>query len=136
MTELTADQKRLVRQYETYNLEDLYNLVGNQADEFLVGANRQRLVLGTPNVFKRGEQIVGEVRKGICERQNELRELGKAIKSNVLDPIAWVSTIVDYIFNLKILAGLPPIAVAMALGHICNWTLTKLCDLPPQNPAV
>jgi hypothetical protein len=127
MTELTSDQKNLVEQYQHYSLEELYNLVGNQADEYLTGAEKDRYVLGTPNVFTRGKQIVEDTRKKICERRKELERLGERIKREVLDPIAWVATIADFIFETKILAGLPPIAVAVALGRLCEWSLVKLC---------
>jgi hypothetical protein len=64
-----------------------------------------------------------------------LEKTGAEIKKNVLDPIAWVSTIIDYMMDLKILAGLPPIAVAMALGNVCSWSLEKLCGSPSKSAA-
>ena len=133
MIELTSDQQKLVKHYESFDLEDLYNLIGNQADEYLSGPDKQRYVLGTPNVFKRGNRIVEDARQKICEHRQGLEKAGAMIKGNVLDPIAWVSTIIDYIMDLKILAGMPPIAVAMAMGHVCSWSLAKLCSSPAKS---
>ena len=58
MSQMTPDQVALVRQYEGYDLEELYNLIGNLAAEYGDEATKTTYVLGLPNILERGKKIV------------------------------------------------------------------------------
>jgi hypothetical protein len=125
--------REFVEPYQKYGLEDLYTIVGNHAEKFLTGADRQRYVLEVPDACERGRQIVGAYRRKICETQTrfDLEVAAELSGGSVLEPIAWLHTITRFKFEFRILDGLKidaGDAVAMALGHLCDWDLYKLCD--------
>ncbi len=126
MRHLTDHEKKLVETYEAYELDDLYNLIGNALAETASGELRQRYVLGTPNVLQRGARVVTDARAAICAERERLEKL---IEDNrdTLDPIDWAATLVDVILSLTVTAGIPPWTVACALGKLCNRTLSRLC---------
>jgi hypothetical protein len=126
MRELTDQQKTLVERYTDYDLEDLYNEIGNTIAKSSNNELIQRYVLGTPNVHDRGARVVADVRAAICA---EHKRIEKIILDNqaVLDPIDWAATIGDVILALTLTAGIPPWSVACALGKLCNYSLSKMC---------
>jgi hypothetical protein len=126
MRALTDDQKHLIESYEQYDLDNLYNLIGNTVAGTASIELRQRYILGTPNVRERGARVVADVRAAVCEKHERLTELLKE-KQDVLDPIGWAATIADVILSHTVTAGIPPWSVAVALGKLCNHTLSKLC---------
>jgi hypothetical protein len=126
MRELTNRQKELVERYLAYDVEDLYNDIGNTIGTSSSNDLVQRYVLGTPNVHDRGARVVADVRTAICARRERLERI---IRDNqdVLSPIDWAATIGDVILALTITAGIPPWSVACALGKLCNYTVSKMC---------
>src|SRR5262249_46207799 len=133
MLTLTDAQKQLVADYEAFDLEDLYNQIGNRIAESKSDVLLQRYVLGTPNVHDRGARVVADVRAAICAQRERLERL-ILDKRDVLEPLDWAATIGDVILSLTVTAGIPPWAVASALGKICNRTLSKLC--PKETPSL
>lgn len=127
MTKLAPEQIELVEGYEQYSLEELYNLLGNQIDQYGEEAVQREYVLGLPNTFERGRQFVEDVRSAICKSQDKIQHW---IETNPdrLDLISWAGEIVDIILSVTITRGIPPWAIAVVLGKLCNRTLDALCD--------
>lgn len=88
---------------------------------------RQRYTLGEPNLYKRGQHIVADVRSTICSKREQFEQIVMSHK-DVLDPLDWAATIIDLILLAPIMAGVPPWTVACALGKLCNYSL-KNCAL-------
>ncbi len=126
MAQITEEQIGVVTEYEDYSLEDLYNLIGNQVAEQNDPDLNRRYVFGTPNVFERGSNIVRDVRASLCQSHERIEEL-IAMHQDIIEPIEWAATIGDVILAVTVTHGIPPWAVAVALGKLCNRTLSKLC---------
>ncbi len=114
MPELKKDQIELVTRYEAMSLDDLLNLVGNLAAEFGTAETTSRYVLGMPNVFDRGSQIVADVRTALCKRRAEAAAFLTARKS-ALEPLEWVAGLVDILVAWKLTGGIPPIAMGFIM---------------------
>ena len=126
MRELTNEQKKLVELYLGYDLEDLYNDIGNTIGKTTNDKLVQRYVLGTPNVYDRGTRVVADARSAICKERERLEKILRE-NQDVLNPIDWAATIGDIILALTLTAGIPPWSVACALGKLCNYTVSKIC---------
>jgi hypothetical protein len=126
MTKLTEAQRQLVLHFEDYSVKSLYSLIGSAATESGNATVQQRYVLGTPDIDDRGSGIVAEVRKKVCESRVQLNRMAKD-HEDVLGPIEWVSVILDVVVAATLTWGVPPIAVATALGKLCNRSLARLC---------
>jgi hypothetical protein len=136
MTELTEAQQQLVLHFEDYSVKSLYSLIGSAATESGNATVQQRYVLGTPDIDDRGSRIVDEVRKKVCQSRAQFNQMVKN-HEDALGPIEWVSVILDVVIAATLTWGVPPIAVATALGKLCNRSLTRLCPdeaagSPPQ----
>ena len=126
MSKLTSDQIALVEQYEDNTLEELYDLIGNLATEYGDASVRDVYVVGWPNVFERGQKLVKDVRDAICKSRNKLDRFLVA-KREKLEPILWAGSIADIILSLGVTGGVPPLAIAVALGKLGDRSLSKLC---------
>lgn len=127
MTKLTPELIELVEGYEQYSLEELYNLLGNQIDEYGQEAVQREYVLGLPNAYERGHQFVEDVRSAICKSQDKIQHWVETNPDQV-DLISWVGQIADIILSVTITHGIPPWAITVALGKLCNRTFDELCD--------
>lgn len=127
MPEITVEQLELIKQYEEYDLDELYNLIGNLAAEYGNPEAQSIYVLGLPNVWERGKQIVGDVRSAICRARGELQGIAVA-KDEALQSAKWATVIIDVTLAVTVTAGIPPFAIAVALGKLTNRTISKLCD--------
>jgi hypothetical protein len=126
MTELTEPQKELVLRLENYDLRNLYNLIGSAAAESGDAAVRKRYVLGTPDLHERGARIVADVKSSVCASRERVEQLIRD-HGDTLEPLKWASTIADVVLALMVTPGIPPLAIATALGKLCNRTLSRLC---------
>jgi hypothetical protein len=126
LAKLTDAQQRLVLQYEDYSIDDLFTQIGKEATQSANAAVQERYVLGTPDVHKRGRRIVEDARSSICSNRTRLEELARKHQDS-LEPVQWVGEIMDVVLAVTVTSGVPPITVAMALGKLCNRTLSKLC---------
>ena len=124
MNKLTPNQKEMIERYQDYDLDDLYNEIGNALARTTDSELNRKYVLGTPNVRERGAKVVRDVGAALCDQRARLEKLLSDNKE-ILEPIDWVATIGDAIISLKI--GIPPWSTACALGKLCNYTLAKLC---------
>jgi hypothetical protein len=126
LAKLTDAQQRLVLRYEDYSIDDLFTQIGKEAAENGNAAVQERYVLGTPDVHNRGRRIVEDARSSICSNRTYLEQLARKHHES-LEPVKWVGEIMDVVLAVTVTYGVPPITVAMALGKLCNRTLSKLC---------
>jgi hypothetical protein len=126
MAQLTSEQAALVKQYEEFGLDDLYNLLGNLAIEYGDKETQQTFVLGIPNVHESGKRILLHVRSVCCKSREKIEAVILSNKE-AIEPIRWAGEIADIIVALKVTGGIPPLTLAVALGKLCNRTLSKLC---------
>ena len=127
MSEMTPDQVALVGQYQRCTLEELYDLIGNLTAEYGDEATRRTYVLGLPNVLERGKTLVEDTRAAICSSRDKLGELVGA-RRDQLEPILWAGSIADVVLAVAVTHGVPPMAIAVALGKLSNRTIAKLCE--------
>lgn len=136
MTEpLTDEQRNAIDLYSTYSDDELYNLVGNLCTELGNDEVRQGYVLGAPDVFQRGlayaRSMATRTAEIVCPSKDRLDRFIQS-KQHVLEPFEWVSVLLDTGLSIKVTGGVPPLAVAMAIGRLANFSLDVLCrDFSP-----
>ncbi|MBV8717836.1 MAG: hypothetical protein JO020_29130 [Chloroflexi bacterium] len=126
MAELTSEQQALVETYLNYTDDELNDLIGNLSAEYGDAQSRQEYVLGIPDARERGVRIVADLRQALCERRAAMRDWAELNKER-LAPLQWVRMIVDILIGHEYTHGIPPIALAMALGRLCDYSLVRLC---------
>lgn len=136
---LTAEQAELVNRYASYSESELYNLIGNLCDEYGNAGTREQYSLGVPNVFQRGKAFVGDMRVKVaavvCPQHQRINQYLTA-KKDSLQPVEWAGVLIDVGLSVTVTGGVPPLAVAIAVGKLCNYSVGTLCKgSPPEGGA-